>query len=90
MTPTRSTTWSAARQRQALDLSARYRHGASVNDLARTTGLSKGRDLHRRPGGGLRVLRAHGAAKARPGRSHPALPPARPEPWALTGKPAES
>jgi transposase len=47
MTPNRSTTWSAARQRQALDLSARYRHGASVNELARTTGLSKGTVLNR-------------------------------------------
>ncbi|MEZ0070096.1 transposase [Streptacidiphilus sp. MAP12-20] len=47
MTPTRSSTWSAARQRQALDLSARYRHGASVNELARTTGLSKSTVLNR-------------------------------------------
>jgi transposase len=47
MTPTRSTTWSAARQRQALDLSARYRHGASINQLARDTGLSKGTILNR-------------------------------------------
>jgi transposase len=47
MTPTRSATWSAARQRQALDLSARYRHGASVNELARTTGMSKSTVLNR-------------------------------------------
>ena len=47
MTPTRSTTWSAARQRQALDLSARYRHGASVTELARDTGLSKGTVINR-------------------------------------------
>jgi transposase len=47
MTPTRSTTWSAARQRQALDLSASYRHGASVNELARATGLSKGTVINR-------------------------------------------
>jgi transposase len=47
MTPTRSTTWSAARQRQALDLSARYLHGASVNELARTTGLSKSTVINR-------------------------------------------
>jgi transposase len=47
MTPTRSTTWSAARQRQALDLSARYRHGASVPELARYTGLSKGTVINR-------------------------------------------
>jgi transposase len=47
MTPTRSTTWSAARQRQALDLSARYRHGASVNQLALDTGLSKGTVINR-------------------------------------------
>ena len=47
MTPTRSTTWSAARQRQALDLSARYRHGASVPELARATGLSKGTIINR-------------------------------------------
>jgi transposase len=47
MTPTRSTTWSAARQRQALDLSARYRHGASVPELARATGLSKGTVINR-------------------------------------------
>jgi transposase len=47
MTKTRSATWSAARQRQALDLSARYRHGASVNELARTTGLSKSTVLNR-------------------------------------------
>ena len=47
MTPTRSTTWSAARQRQALDLSARYRHGASINQLARDTGLSKGTVINR-------------------------------------------
>ncbi|MEY9850296.1 helix-turn-helix domain containing protein [Streptacidiphilus sp. MAP5-3] len=47
MTKTRSTTWSAARQRQALDLSARYRHGASVNELAHMTGLSKGTVINR-------------------------------------------
>jgi transposase len=47
MTPTRSTTWSAARQRQALELSARYRHGASVPELARATGLSKGTVINR-------------------------------------------
>jgi transposase len=47
MTKNRSTTWSAARQRQALDLSARYRHGASVNELARTTGLSKSTVINR-------------------------------------------
>jgi transposase len=47
MTKTRSATWSAARQRQALDLSARYLHGASVNELARATGLSKGTILNR-------------------------------------------
>jgi transposase len=47
MTPNRSATWSAARQRQALDLSARYRHGASVNELARTTGLSKSTIINR-------------------------------------------
>jgi hypothetical protein len=47
MTKTRSTTWSAARQRQALDLSARYLHGASVNELARATGLSKGTVINR-------------------------------------------
>ena len=47
MTPIRSSTWSAARQRQALDLSARYRHGASVTELARDTGLSKGTVINR-------------------------------------------
>jgi transposase len=47
MTKTRSATWSAARQRQALDLSARYLHGASINELARTSGLSKGTVLNR-------------------------------------------
>jgi transposase len=47
MTKNRSSTWSAARQRQALDLSARYLHGASINDLARTSGLSKGTVLNR-------------------------------------------
>jgi hypothetical protein len=47
MTKNRSTTWSAARQRQALDLSARYLHGASINELARTTGLSKSTVLNR-------------------------------------------
>ncbi|QMU68355.1 helix-turn-helix domain containing protein [Streptacidiphilus sp. P02-A3a] len=47
MTPTRSTTWSAARQRQALDLSARYLNGASVPELARASGLSKGTVLNR-------------------------------------------
>ncbi|MEY9871127.1 DNA-directed RNA polymerase specialized sigma24 family protein [Streptacidiphilus sp. MAP12-33] len=47
MTKTRSATWSAARQRQALDLSARYLHGASISELARISGLSKGTVLNR-------------------------------------------
>ena len=43
----RSSRRNAARQRQALDLSARYRHGASVPELAAATGLSRATVLNR-------------------------------------------
>jgi len=46
-TPPHSSRWNAARQRQALDLSARYRHGASVPELADATGLSRATVLNR-------------------------------------------
>jgi hypothetical protein len=39
--------WSAARQRQALELSARYRHGETVRGLAAATGLSPSTVLNR-------------------------------------------
>ncbi|MEY9850295.1 hypothetical protein [Streptacidiphilus sp. MAP5-3] len=40
-TPLPRTRWSPARQRQALELSARYRHGETVGELATATGLSR-------------------------------------------------
>ncbi|WP_243639802.1 helix-turn-helix domain-containing protein [Streptacidiphilus pinicola] len=46
-TPARPTGWSPARQRQALDLAARYRHGETVRELATATGLSRATILNR-------------------------------------------
>ncbi|MEY9969512.1 Mor family transcriptional regulator [Streptacidiphilus sp. MAP12-16] len=44
---TRGPRWAAARQRQALDLSARYRHGATVRELATAEGLAPATVLSR-------------------------------------------
>ncbi|MHA6759580.1 helix-turn-helix domain-containing protein [Streptacidiphilus sp. PAMC 29251] len=44
---TRGPRWTAARQRQALDLSARYRHGATVRELATAEGLAPATVLSR-------------------------------------------
>ncbi|MEY9968547.1 Mor family transcriptional regulator [Streptacidiphilus sp. MAP12-16] len=43
----RGARWTAARQRQALDLSARYRHGATVRELATAEGLAPATVLSR-------------------------------------------
>ncbi|WP_236653298.1 helix-turn-helix domain-containing protein [Streptacidiphilus melanogenes] len=46
-TPARPSGWGPARQRQALDMAARYRHGATVRELATATGLSPSTVLNR-------------------------------------------
>jgi lambda repressor-like predicted transcriptional regulator len=46
-TPAHPARWRPARQRQALDLAARYRHGETVRGLAAATGLSPSTVLNR-------------------------------------------